>query len=755
MTEGGIATPYANGAYTHYDSTNNAFKINTGTSTLYTRFTIARDTGHVGIGTDDPGTRLDVFNGNDFTDTLDVLNMVRLKRQNNDGDGQVNGIYMGVSGNNGTSNAWAGIVAKQAGSTSNNTDLIFTTRGDSDSIQERMSIGPTGVVLINNSLGINVTGITTGYKLEVAGGDIRASQAVAKISLGQIGSQGDAYFGASGLGSPTVGSQDYGFYSAHNAYRTSTGAWKHSRTSVIGAVRILGGGGGSSGNAGFSFDYSANNGTSDITWTNLMHLSTGGTLWLPQYGSGVLVSDGNGTITSSNSPSISGDIVMGDNFVNYKFTALDNVAVQYWLLCFNAGANDVNGTLIGDRSSGHHQAMNLDIVVSAKSASMQTGMLTTKQVLENNEKYSLVTLTYNSNNYVAIKYHGTPYVITGNGYFTGLLKSTIGSDFLLAVNGASVSNVAAFSDANTKTTIQTALVGIGTDDPDEKLTVNGITRAVDQIYFGAIGTVNQTYGPYIESSDDKGLKFDYNGNDGGEFQVWNHDQNGGGALQVFNIDQDGNVGIGITSGSDELTLKGAFSLYDTNAISAVIRLNPNGDSYINGGDLGVGITLPQHKLDVGGTIRSYNYKLSGNTTNPTTTAATIYDQAAVGLTLSAHNVELRGWSGSAMVRSAFFQHNAATFTGTCTATNFILSSDKKLKDNIKDIDNKHIDVNWKNFELKSEPGVKRSGVIAQELEKKHPEFVRTNEDGLKSVAYIDLLIAKIAELEARLEKAGL
>ena len=93
--------------------------------------------------------------------------------------------------------------------------------------------------------------------------------------------------------------------------------------------------------------------------------------------------------------------------------------------------------------------------------------------------------------------------------------------------------------------------------------------------------------------------------------------------------------------------------------------------------------------------------------------------------------------------------------GTATATNFILSSDKTLKDNIEEIDTKHIDVSWKNFELKSEPGVKRSGVIAQELEEKHPEFVRTDKDGLKSVAYIDLLIAKIAELEARLEKAGI
>jgi hypothetical protein len=47
MTEGGVATPYANGAYVYYDSANNAFKINTGTSSLSTRFEIARDTGAI------------------------------------------------------------------------------------------------------------------------------------------------------------------------------------------------------------------------------------------------------------------------------------------------------------------------------------------------------------------------------------------------------------------------------------------------------------------------------------------------------------------------------------------------------------------------------------------------------------------------------------------------------------------------------------------------------------------------------------
>lgn len=96
------------------------------------------------------------------------------------------------------------------------------------------------------------------------------------------------------------------------------------------------------------------------------------------------------------------------------------------------------------------------------------------------------------------------------------------------------------------------------------------------------------------------------------------------------------------------------------------------------------------------------------------------------------------------------------FTGDVTATNFILSSDERLKQNIEIFDDsKHIEISVKEYELKSEPNTKRVGVIAQELEKTNPEFVRTDAEGFKSVAYIDLLIAKIAELEARLEKAGI
>ena len=95
------------------------------------------------------------------------------------------------------------------------------------------------------------------------------------------------------------------------------------------------------------------------------------------------------------------------------------------------------------------------------------------------------------------------------------------------------------------------------------------------------------------------------------------------------------------------------------------------------------------------------------------------------------------------------------FTSTVTATNFILSSDERLKDNIIDLEPKAIDAKWKSFTMKDSSEDYRVGLIAQELEVTNPEFVVTDDIGFKSVKYIDLLIAKIAELEARLEKAGI
>lgn len=91
------------------------------------------------------------------------------------------------------------------------------------------------------------------------------------------------------------------------------------------------------------------------------------------------------------------------------------------------------------------------------------------------------------------------------------------------------------------------------------------------------------------------------------------------------------------------------------------------------------------------------------------------------------------------------------FNGTVTASNFNLVSDKRFKENIAPINTEKKNIEFVEFNMVNSEE-KRYGVIAQQVEEVAPELVRTNEDGMKSVAYIDLLIMKIAELEARLKK---
>jgi len=87
-------------------------------------------------------------------------------------------------------------------------------------------------------------------------------------------------------------------------------------------------------------------------------------------------------------------------------------------------------------------------------------------------------------------------------------------------------------------------------------------------------------------------------------------------------------------------------------------------------------------------------------------------------------------------------------SGTVTATDFIGTSDERLKTDIKPFKSKKIDTHYKTFRFISDKNKQlRVGVIAQELEKANPEFVRTNSEGIKSVSYIDLHSAEIAQLK--------
>ena len=238
-----------------------------------------------------------------------------------------------------------------------------------------------------------------------------------------------------------------------------------------------------------------------------------------------------------------------------------------------------------------------------------------------------------------------------------------------------------------------------------------------------------------------------------------------GADNKLTVAAGGNVGIGTGTAvpGAKLDVRGTGNFLGTAASGAplVTIENNSGSTATSYGLLvkGGGNSSSGKTFEVRDSSGNTDFIIKGDGTSTFTTTLVLNDGLnltnAGANTISASNAN-NGYlrfvvdqQGLALTLNA---NATATFQSTVTGTNFILSSDERLKENIKILEPKVISTEWKTFNVKDSDEGYRVGVIAQELEVKHPEFVETNEEGFKSVKYIDLLISKIAELEHRIKQ---
>ena len=198
---------------------------------------------------------------------------------------------------------------------------------------------------------------------------------------------------------------------------------------------------------------------------------------------------------------------------------------------------------------------------------------------------------------------------------------------------------------------------------------------------------------------------------------------------LVGVDTSGNAVVNSATAGVDLILKSANA--------EALRLASTGHVGIGG--------APTQKFEVFGTLGNVQISSDGANMDFTRPSTSYFKASVTGGQFAWRT------NGSATNAMSLNTAGALTVLSTVTATNFILSSDKRLKENIQDIDFEEIEtIPIKSFNLiDDESKRKRYGVIAQDLEKIAPEMVYEDEEGFKKVAYIDFLLAKVNNLEKK------
>ncbi|MBG8555032.1 tail fiber domain-containing protein [Hymenobacter sp. BT594] len=195
------------------------------------------------------------------------------------------------------------------------------------------------------------------------------------------------------------------------------------------------------------------------------------------------------------------------------------------------------------------------------------------------------------------------------------------------------------------------------------------------------------------------------------------------------------------------------------------------------GDVGFGPGTPRGHLDVNGGGDAYLVDDPANGTEQSVylpgqlllapysgTSGTAYVQASVPTPNTDTNIALQfrtSNSGNLVDALLLNANGSGIFKGSVTATSLNLTSDARFKTQVRPLSGAlaHVQLlrgvryRWNALGVQhgGQPGDEQVGLLAQELEAVYPELVRTDEQGYKSVNYVQLtpvLLEAIKELKA-------
>ena len=223
--------------------------------------------------------------------------------------------------------------------------------------------------------------------------------------------------------------------------------------------------------------------------------------------------------------------------------------------------------------------------------------------------------------------------------------------------------------------------------------------------------------------------------------------NGNSAVCVRRIEGKPNDGYVITGADATLFLQDYNQSNAINFCNSKMIFNGANDSklYVSGW-----IETPHIEVTAPGS--AYCYIDVGHATSPGTDFAIRIDSNAVIQSNTGYNLQLTSGAGTILA------NNTIACLGDIIA---FYSSDRQLKDNIKNIENpieKIKKINGVSFDWNDKQNVYTGhdiGIIAQEVEEVLPEIVTTRDNGYKAVKYeklVALLIEGIKDLQSQIDE---